>query len=338
VNTHSLMIHGAQAIVNEETVSPVKKRAKRGSFQCPICFEMFTTEYYVAGHVKSVHEGKISIAPPRGPPKRKDDLSFIDVNKTIAEENLQIKSEPMEFGEMDLPSDNLDDNTTIKEEFPEIFVKSEPFIDANEHCQVQLEYEDEGKVIETHGTSKTIDESKKNFSCPTCFKVFQTNYDFEIHVASHEVIELNEVVEVINSLSNETEFQCSTCYKKFKSKYVAKRHFKQLHKRNKTIRCNFCPKRFSCKNEYEMHISKFHEGSRPFRCIYCPEKFGSKSEFNTHFVKFHEGRNLKVYHSHELNRQDTDGKSSDLINTLINIEQVHENNSNQDISEMVLPN
>ena len=334
VNTHSLMVHKAQIVVNEETVSSFKKRAKRQNFPCPICFEIFTKEYYLAGHVKSVHEGEISFFPLRGkPPKIKDDLSFMNVNKTMAEENIQIKSEPIDFGELDVPSDNLDDNTTIKKEFPEIFVKSELFIDANEHCQVQLENEDEGKVIETHETSKTIDESKKIFSCPTCFKVFQTNYDFERHVLVHGVVE-NGVVELKNS--HETEFQCSACYKKFKSKYVAKRHFKQLHK-NKTIRCNFCPKRFSCSSEYKIHISKFHEGSRPFRCIYCPERFGSKSEFNTHFVKFHEGRNLKVYHSHELNSQDTDGKSSDLINTLINIEQVHENNSIQDISEMIIP-
>ena len=38
VNTHSLTVHQAQAIVNEETTPPAKKRAKRGSFQCPICF------------------------------------------------------------------------------------------------------------------------------------------------------------------------------------------------------------------------------------------------------------------------------------------------------------
>ena len=96
VNAHALMVHEAQIIENEEPVSPVKK--KENKFPCPICFKIFTTEYYLAGHVKSVHEEKIYIVPRRGkPPKIKNDQCFIDVNKTMAEENLQIKSEPMEL-------------------------------------------------------------------------------------------------------------------------------------------------------------------------------------------------------------------------------------------------
>merc|ERR1740122_610557 len=62
-------------------------------------------------------------------------------------EKYQIKSEPIDYTEQDLPSNNQDENTTIEEEFSEPFVESETFIDPSELSKVQIKEKHVNKTM-----------------------------------------------------------------------------------------------------------------------------------------------------------------------------------------------
>ena len=78
----------------------------------------------------------------------------------------------------------------------------------------------------------------------------------------------------------------------------------------------FCPIKFGSRIELNKHVVKAHEKTNI--CPFCSIWFGTIYGLNTHLKRVHEGK--------ESNIQDAYLTSDDMIN-----------NSNQDISEMILP-
>jgi len=218
----------------------------------------------------------------------KEEPCFNNINNMTIEENLKIKSEPIENNELDLYF-NPDKNMIIKEEFSEIFVKSETFVDPSEFCDVQIKNEDEGNVLEIQETLKHDKESEKKFQSPICLKVFKT----ESYIAKH-ILRVHEG----NKLKQQDEamkLQCSICLKKFTSKYNVKEHISNVHQEQKDKKefvCSICFKVFGVKDTLEKHISHFHEKNKTYQCPFCPVRFRYRGEFNRHLTKVHEGKEI----------------------------------------------
>ena len=216
----------------------------------------------------------------------KDQIKEKHVNKMMTVEKHQIKSEPIDYVEQDLHSDNQYNNAIIEEEFSEPIVESETFIDPSELCKVQIK--------------------EKKFKCPTCFKGFESKVNVkrhfqEVHEKKKRPVEIRprgrpqkEISGIEQSPSKipDKPFQCSLCSKAFKLKAVLKRHFEQVHDKIKPFHCSFCPSKFGYKFELEKHLSRIHEGKNQdapiavskekFKCHNCDKIFSVKNTLNYH--------------------------------------------------------
>ena len=190
----------------------------------------------------------------------KEEPIFPNINNRTVVANLQIKSEPIDNVEQDLPI-NRGENVIIKEEFSETFVKSETLVDTSELYNDQIKNED---PLEVHEGEKL------------------ENQDQDLSP---------------NTTEND-KFQCSICFKFFVLKATLKRHISQVHEKKQPVQCPFCPTVLNFKHNLKRHIALVHEKSKlfkceenkpkPFKCSLCDSSLGSRGALKLHIDSVHE--------------------------------------------------
>ena len=152
---------------------------------------------------------------------------------------------------------------------------------------------------------------KKNFSCPICLKVFQTEFDFKGHITS---VHGKKVLEFSNFLQNtggfKQSFLCNICSKIFQNKYDLDSHIVSIHsdEKKKKFRCPICMIFFKTKLNVENHVSSVHERKNPkilprphpFSCFVCSKVLQSQDDVKKHISMVHPFRCdvcSKVFHS-----------------------------------------
>ena len=230
----------------------------------------------------------------------KEEPLLTDINNIKVVANLQIKSEPIDYVEQDLPICR-GENVMIKEEFSETFVKSETLVDTSEICNDQIKNEDPLEVHDRKNQDKDLSsntictnpsedyEKKKPFKCSRCEYRTTQKCHLKTHVKTvHDGTKAS--VHKKRNKPNQCPFQCTLCSKAFNLKAVLKRHFEQVHDKIKPFHCSFCPSTFGYKFELEKHLSKIHEKNKPNKCPNCPARFEYGGELNNHLTLVHGGR------------------------------------------------
>ena len=167
-----------------------------------------------------------------------------------------------------------------------------------------------GKIIHQQNTS----EIKKNFSCPICLKVFQTELDFKGHITSvhgEKVLEFSKVFQNTGGLKQ--SFLCNICSKIFQKKYDLDSHIVSIHRgkipnkipefdtnsyeNKKEFQCSVCLKSFKTKSYLKHHVSRVHEEKNPesppktsklmFSCFICSKVFQSRADLKMHISMVH---------------------------------------------------
>jgi hypothetical protein len=247
----------------------------------------------------------------------KEEPFLTDINNIKVVANLQIKSEPIDNVEQDLPI-NQGENVIIKEEFSEIFVKSETLVDTSELCNIQMKNEDplevhdrksqgkdlssntiwanpsEGVKLETQEHELSLNTTKKKkFQCTICLKNFSTKGIVIQHISRAHPLHFKKIyakaavkqdiskVHEGEKLENQDQDLSPNTTEENKFQYSS------VHQEKKEFKCSTCFKLFPTKTNLKRHIALVHEKAKLFKCGYCTSSFGTKFDCKSHVAKVH---------------------------------------------------
>jgi len=127
------------------------------------------------------------------------------------------------------------------------------------------------------------------------FKVFQREYAFLIHEATHKKEDpilpcrrcpatfpsMKILREHIKNNHVDTIFSCDKCANFYntksglethKQKVKLGVHMKNVHSTERPFKCRFCPKDYKVRKMLTEH-ERLHTGERPYQCPHCPKCF-----------------------------------------------------------------
>ena len=235
----------------------------------------------------------------------KEEPFLTEINNRTVVANLQIKSEPIDNVEQDLPI-NRGENVIIKEEFSETFVKSETLVDTSELCNDQIKNED---PLEVHDRKNQDKDLSSNTICANLSE--DQEHDLSLNTTEKK------------------EFQCTICLKNFSKKGTVIQHISRAHPlhfkilnakaavkqdiskvhegeklenqdqdlspnttENNEFQCSICFKFFVTNATLKRHISQVHEKKQPVQCPLCPTVLNFKHNLKRHIALVHEKSKL----------------------------------------------
>ena len=241
----------ASAKDNTSAISDLNK----GFSKCRFCPERIAIGADMNAHVTSVHAIKCKFCPAKFMTKMVMD-QHIKCHEKIA----HVKS---------VHSIQASHMTSKKLNTFLCFICSEVFQaqhDVNQH----ISKVHRKNKLETHETSKTIDESKKNFSCPTSIQPSQ--------------------------MTSKKSFPCFICSEVFQAQHDVNQHISKVHRKNKlethgtsktidahvksvhAIKCRYCLEKFVIGADMNAHVTSVHAT----KCEFCPAKFLTKKDMEQH--------------------------------------------------------
>lgn len=126
--------------------------------------------------------------------------------------------------------------------------------------------QDENVII---ATSKA--EADSDHTCPQCLRVFETQEDCDLHLATH--------------IENIDIFTCALCSEEFAEKTVYDRHMRKLHGLQgtypKVYICKICNKRQTRLEHAKRHMT-VHLKVKPFKCRVCGRGFNNVENMFSH--------------------------------------------------------
>jgi hypothetical protein len=145
--------------------------------------------------------------------------------------------------------------------------------------------------------SKLENISKKfEAQCQLCGKLFNKKFNFQRHLRTHILQNLNqnEKTDVNNSLF----YECQKCFRKFNELKQLKNHQSKWHDLN-DLNCEYCPNtsiKFTEKLDFLKHLNKMHSVKFKFQCNICFRCFRYLSQYvlhkKTHCIQKTEINNL----------------------------------------------
>uniref|UniRef100_A0A1E1WFQ6 C2H2-type domain-containing protein n=3 Tax=Pectinophora gossypiella TaxID=13191 RepID=A0A1E1WFQ6_PECGO len=105
----------------------------------------------------------------------------------------------------------------------------------------------------------------KDFKCPKCPEMFQSQYHKQKHL-----IKIHNV-----------GHKCSYCGRMFTRNSFMKDHIRRTHLKEKNVPCSVCNEKFFDNHLLKMHMVK-HEGDRKFSCGVCNKAFLRRSNLYSH--------------------------------------------------------
>jgi rubrerythrin len=228
--------------------------------------------------------------------------------------------QPIDLGEPNLPSS--EDNLKIKEEFPEIFVKSEEFSETSIKSEIFIDASESYNELpsdisvknEDPLSTNSVHEGKNVFQCKFC----NSGFKYKKCLFEH-----------INMVHEENKpFKCNVCWVGFAIEDTLKRHILVVHEEEKTFECRECDSTFIDRSNWRTHFTLVHEGKKPHKCPNCESSFLSKWHVGRHIEEVHEGKKRQVDNVHEGNKRFTCFKCGQKFNKKDNLryhtETVHE--------------
>ena len=231
----------------------------------------------------------------------KEEPLITDINNIKVVANLQIKNEPIDNAEQDVPICR-GENVIIKEEF------SETFVDTSELWNYQIENKDplevhykknQGKGLSSNtiwaNPSEGVKLENQENELTLNFKIFDAKTAVKQDISNvHEGEKLKNLDQDLSpNTTEDNRVQCSICFKFFVSNTTLKRHISHVHEKNKQpVQCPFCPTVLDFKHNLKRHIALVHEKSKEFRCDLCGSRFSQKSSLKTHISAVHEKKKL----------------------------------------------
>ena len=140
---------------------------------------------------------------------------------------------------------------------------------------------------------------KANFQCIKCQQSFSTEYEIQLHVASH-------------MLTEGTRHECRLCGAFFDSPGKLQTHLIQHSFLGSEIVCFVCDKTFESPQEIQVHALEHSSAYKKFACTICPQKFFFSAEFDNH--------KLIYGHEHSEAHMPKDKENSQLINCSLCLE------------------
>lgn len=137
-----------------------------------------------------------------------------------------------------------------------------------EECDVK--FDTKADLIE-HQSVDHNDESKKNYLCTKCDKIFEKFFEYYLHKKDRHP---------------QFRYECSKCKKEFSNRLYMLRHEK-THLENKKIYneiCTICGKVFLRKSYLKLHMRVKHSDERPYICDVCGSTFKLRSNLMEHKV------------------------------------------------------
>lgn len=107
------------------------------------------------------------------------------------------------------------------------------------------------------------EDMPKEFSCPTCGKLFLTDSRLQIHQ---------------NAFHAEKAFSCDICNVRCKSKHTLRTH---MRKHSGVFTCSYCNLTTASNAALVSHV-RVHTGEKPFVCDLCGNSYASKLGLTSH--------------------------------------------------------
>ena len=140
------------------------------------------------------------------------------------------------------------------------------------YCEVCGRCYSSVKKLKAHKKSQHKSDSKEDFACGVCGKIFMHKYQ----LTKHEVIH------------NEPSFVCANCDQKFRRRQALLRHYEHFHDGSKSkllFQCPVCNLKFS-RTENLLRHTRIHDTSE-FKCSHCDSTFKRSDSLKRHIKLKH---------------------------------------------------
>ena len=126
---------------------------------------------------------------------------------------------------------------------------------------------------ESQLNSHMAQHNKKSYQCIKCQHAFNTEYEIQVHVATHMLQEGNN-------------HQCYICNHSFDSPAKLQCHLIEhtFDDEKLPYRCYICAALFSSASSIQMHVLEHGVSARQYACPQCPQKFFFAGELQNHIL------------------------------------------------------
>ena len=119
-------------------------------------------------------------------------------------------------------------------------------------------------------------QHRKTFQCIKCQQSFATEYEIQLHVASHVMAEGNI-------------HQCYMCNCHFDSPAKLQCHLIEHTFEGSEMACYVCNTTFSEPSTMQVHVLEHGVGARKYTCTQCPQTFFFSGEYQNHLLSHSQG-------------------------------------------------